>query len=71
MLGNVREWTADHYAGYISGAVVNPRGPDTGDYRVVRGGSWHSDPGDVTASSRLDMEPEYRSELIGFRCAAD
>ncbi|MDH3369013.1 MAG: formylglycine-generating enzyme family protein, partial [Gemmatimonadota bacterium] len=58
MLGNVREFTADWYAadtyerGAGDGAVPNPRGPDTGTERVVRGGSFRSDPADVRSAAR-------------------
>ena len=41
--GNVMEWCEDWYGAYESGAAVNPRGAESGEWRVIRGGSWGSD----------------------------
>ena len=67
MLGNVREWTADWYGKYPSGAVADPQGPDTGSGRVVRGGSWLDFAGRVRAAFRQDYSPASRYGNIGFR----
>ena len=42
MLGNVQEWTGDWQAAYPDGSVVDPKGPESGEWRVYRGGSWLS-----------------------------
>jgi formylglycine-generating enzyme required for sulfatase activity/nitrate/TMAO reductase-like tetraheme cytochrome c subunit len=58
MLGNVREFTLDWYAADTyevragAGDVEDPRGPDTGDEWVVRGGSFRSDPVDLRVAKR-------------------
>jgi formylglycine-generating enzyme required for sulfatase activity len=45
MAGNVAEWTADYHASdyYVSSPDRDPRGPSSGDERVVRGGDFESD----------------------------
>lgn len=40
MSGNVWEWCKDWKGAYTAEAQTNPRGPSSGTYRVVRGGSW-------------------------------
>ena len=51
MLGNVWEWVEDWYAEqYPSGAAIDPHGPSSGTFRVLRGGSWVSNSGDARAS---------------------
>ncbi len=57
MLGNVYEFTSDWYAPdayslYPEGTVVNPRGPESGSERVIRGGSFNSDAADVRVAAR-------------------
>ena len=66
-LGNVREWTGDWYGKYPSGAVTDPRGPTTGSYRVVRGGSWSGDPRSVRSAFRYYFSSGARIGNVGFR----
>jgi formylglycine-generating enzyme required for sulfatase activity len=40
MAGNVWEWCWDWYNSYLEAEQRNPRGPDAGSSRVLRGGSW-------------------------------
>ena len=72
MVGNVWEWVGDWYLRnyYSLGARRNPPGPDTGVYRVFRGGGW-SDPDDriLAVHYRNYTDPSTRTPTIGFRCA--
>ncbi len=73
MLGNVWQWVDDWYDDkyYISGAASDPKGPSSGTYRVMRGGSWYDYPGNERVSVRVRHEPEGRGKDIGFRCAGE
>jgi formylglycine-generating enzyme required for sulfatase activity len=70
--GNVWEWVADWYAPYTAEPKTNPKGPDTGDKKVIRGGAWN---GSYTSwlrpSFRYAQDPNALSYGIGFRCVAD
>ena len=67
MLGNVFEWVQDRYGGYPGGSLTDPRGPGSGGYRVVRGGSWYFNAGACRASTRYELEFGYRDYALGFR----
>ncbi len=75
MSGNVWEWLADWYvADYYSTltpGVVNPTGPETGDGRVLHGGSWSDEPEALYAANRDGIGPLERLNFVGFRCARD
>jgi len=75
MAGNVEEWTSDWYSDsyYSVSPLINPTGPDTGLYKVFRGGSW--DYHDVYLRTsfgyyRPYYYPDSRSFRLGFRCVA-
>jgi formylglycine-generating enzyme required for sulfatase activity len=72
LAGNASEWVADWYSTSFSrGQSQNPKGPDSGTAKVVRGGGW-MDPADrITATKRMYASPDERMEDIGFRCARD
>ena len=72
MVGNVQEWVADWYAAdyYIHSPRNNPKGPDNGIARVLKGGSWrHQKSHHVLSASRNYQAPDYSSNFVGFRCA--
>lgn len=70
VVGNVWEWVADYEGPYQATASVNPKGPATGERRVIRGGGFDSgDTAWLRPSFRYGADPENRSPTIGFRCA--
>jgi formylglycine-generating enzyme required for sulfatase activity len=74
MAGNVSEWVVDWLSEdyYHNPPPSDPAGPETGEYRVWRGGSWANTSTDrVRTYSRTGNPPTDSSSGIGFRCARD
>ncbi|MEI7834245.1 MAG: SUMF1/EgtB/PvdO family nonheme iron enzyme [bacterium] len=78
MAGNVYQWCGDYYGVYTAVAVTDPIGPATGDFCVLRGGSWslgnidefHSDRSADRSTNRINIDPSVSYYAIGFRCAS-
>ena len=71
MAGNVAEFTADWYDRdyYSKSPKENPPGSETGDMRVVRGGSYYDQPQLLLSTYRLGVYPNWSNNVTGFRCA--
>ena len=81
MHGNVAEWCNDLYAERYDAAAPppppapaqDPRGPASGDQRVLRGGSWRTGPEACRSAARFSEPPGFADvcfgyEAYGFRC---
>ena len=73
MAGNVREWVVDWYdpGFYIYSPSQNPLGPDSGEMRVLRGGSFLDNFQRVRAAKRFEHPPDSGGVNRGFRCASN
>lgn len=72
MCGNASEWVQDAFSEdpFPEGAI-NPKGPSSGRYRIMRGGSWRSSIRYSTVWERARDWPENTYVTTGFRCARD
>ncbi len=73
MSGNIWDWCQDWFSSeYYSechhqGLVENSQGPDSGEYRILRGGGWFATPQRCRAVIRINYLPKDRRDNIGFR----
>jgi formylglycine-generating enzyme required for sulfatase activity len=69
MHGNVWEWVSDWYGAgwYLESPLSDPRGPETGAERVVRGGAWDNQAVHLRSDNRASLVPGTRDQSVGFR----
>jgi formylglycine-generating enzyme required for sulfatase activity len=68
MSGNVQEWVWDIFGNYPEGAQINPHGAESGNHRVLRGGSWSDSTYGCTVSNRgSNASATSCFNFIGFR----
>ncbi len=73
MTGNVAEWVEDSYDEHLYKKAIyrDPKGPDDGQLKVVRGGSWRETEQNARLSKRFAAK-HWRTDItIGIRCAGD
>jgi sulfatase modifying factor 1 len=73
MSGNVWEWVNDWHSStyYASSPSVDPPGPSSGSFRVLRGGSWLYVSYGCRSSNREYDYPSSVSSYFGFRVVRD
>jgi len=69
-IGNVWEWCLDWFQDSYSGLdTIDPEGPPSGSLRVLRGGSWSTNPRLCRVAFRYRYAPDSRRTSYGFRVA--
>jgi formylglycine-generating enzyme required for sulfatase activity len=73
MTGNVAEWVADTYgdAYYQKTPYRDPKGPDEGEHKIIRGASWRETEHNARVTKRFQARMWRTDSTIGIRCAKD
>ena len=71
LAGNAAEWVHDWYGKdtYWRPLRADPTGPERGEVRVVRGGSYYDSPNLLRSTYRYGLNPISGFSTVGFRCA--
>jgi len=71
MSGNMFEWVDNWYGQYTPEDKINPRGPDKGSSKILRGGGWHNFEYFCRSAFRGSYAPGSSEDYIGFRIACE
>ena len=69
MTGNVSEWCSDWYGRYYLGTEPNPKGPENGKWKVLRGGHFGNCEDNLYLSRREFLDPNEATNYCGLRLA--
>ena len=67
MHGNIWEWTIDWYGEYDLKDTLNPKGPETGKNKVIRGGGWREPARECRSAYRSSVYPGNKGAGMSFR----
>jgi formylglycine-generating enzyme required for sulfatase activity len=68
LAGNVYEWVADWWGTYSADKQKNPHGPESGERKIMRGGSWIDLRENLLSAQRIRAIPTDYSDALGIRC---
>ncbi len=71
--GMVWEWCSDWFSPdyYNNSPAKNPQGPESGEHKILRGGSWFNAANVLRVGIRNFITPDALDETTGFRCVKD